>query len=84
PEKKRQYGYYVLPILHGDQLIGRVSPKMDREQNMLMVEAVYAEPHAPKHGKAVRQAIEELAEFLGADEIVYGKKMSSAWKKDLK
>lgn len=84
PEKKRQYGYYVLPILHGDQLIGRVSPKMDREQNKLMIEAVYAEPNAPKNGKAVRQAIEELAEFLKADEIVYGKKMPGMWKRDLK
>lgn len=84
PEKKRQYGYYVLPILHGDQLIGRVSPKMDREQNKLKVEAVYAEPNAPKNGKAVRRAIEELAVFLKADEIVYGKKMPSVWKKDLK
>lgn len=84
PEKKRQYGYYVLPILHGDQLIGRVSPKMDRQQNKLIVEAVYAEPNAPKNGKMVRQAIEELAEFLKADEIVYGKKMPGIWKKSLK
>ncbi|MEK7441219.1 MAG: crosslink repair DNA glycosylase YcaQ family protein [Chloroflexota bacterium] len=84
PEKKRQYGYYVLPILHGDQLIGRISPKMDREQNKLIVEAVYAEPNAPKSGKVVRQAIEELAVFLKADEIVYGKKMPSVWKRDLK
>jgi hypothetical protein len=49
-----------------------------------MVEAVYAEPNAPKNGKAVRQAIEELAEFLKADGIVYGKKMPSGWKRDLK
>lgn len=84
PEKKRQYGYYVLPILHGDQLIGRISPKMDREQNKLIVEAVYAEPNAPKNGKAVRQAIEELAEFLKADEIVYGGKTPAQWKRELK
>jgi len=57
---------------------------MDREQNELIVEAVYAEPNAPKNGKAVRQSIEELAEFLRADEIVYGKKMPTMWKKELR
>lgn len=72
---KRQYGYYVLPILHGDRLIGRISPKMDRKKHRLEVEAVYTEEGVPRTaevGTAVTGAIEELAQFLGAKEIVYG------------
>lgn len=84
PEPKRKWGYYVLPILHGDQLIGRVSPQMDRARNVLTVDAVYAEAGAPKVGKAVRGAIESLATFLGASEIEYNKrKVPSIWKREL-
>lgn len=69
PKVKRQYGYYVLPILHGDRLIGRVNPKMDRKRKRLVVENVYAEtgaPDAPEVGRAVAESIAGLAEFLGA------------------
>ncbi|MBA2556027.1 MAG: winged helix DNA-binding domain-containing protein, partial [Chloroflexi bacterium] len=30
PKERRKFGYFVLPILHGDRLIGRVDPLMDR------------------------------------------------------
>ncbi len=83
PKGKRQYGYFVLPILHGDRLIGRVSPMMLRDEKRLAVEAVYAEPDAPTDratGRAVAEAIEELAGFLGAREITFGRTLPSAWK----
>src|SRR5205807_2484739 len=73
PKAKRQYGYYVLPILHGDRLIGRLDPQMDRKQKCLTINTVYAEPNAPKTSmtktaaKAIRSAIEDLATFLGAE-----------------
>jgi hypothetical protein len=82
PKAKRQYGYYVLPILHGERLIGRISPRMDRKKHRLEVEAVYAEDDAPRTaevGRAVRNAIEELAGFLGAKEIVYGEVLPKGW-----
>lgn len=75
PQEKRQYGYYVLPILHGDKLIGRIDPRMDRKTNTLHVQNVYAEPKAPKNKrliKQIRKAIESLAAFLGAQDIVWG------------
>jgi uncharacterized protein YcaQ len=74
PKAKRQYGYYVLPILHGDRLIGRIDPQMDRKTGQLRVNAVYTEPDAPLDeatGQAVAATINELATFLGAKEVVY-------------
>ncbi|OQY92751.1 MAG: hypothetical protein B6D41_08115, partial [Chloroflexi bacterium UTCFX4] len=47
PQAKRKYGYYVLPILRNDQLIGRIDPKMDRAEGVLNINAVYLEPAAP-------------------------------------
>jgi hypothetical protein len=83
PRHKRTYGYYVLPILHGDRLIGRVDPEMDREQGTLRVHAVYAEPDAPPAaGRAVAGALEDLAAFLGAREIRYNRRRVPAiWKR---
>lgn len=87
PPAKRRYGYYVLPILHGDRLIGRVDPKMDRSQQRLTINAVYAEPGAPmtrKTGRAVAGAIEELAVFLGAQDIAYDRKrVPTAWQREM-
>src|SRR5262249_52618589 len=87
PQKLRQYGYYVLPILHGDQLIGRIDPLMDRKNKRLNVNAVYAEPTAPisaESARAISNSIQELADFLGAKEIVYGEKVPKGWKRILR
>jgi uncharacterized protein YcaQ len=74
PKAKREYGYFVLPILHGDRLIGRIDPALDRRAGVLHVEAVYAEPDAPAEaGEAVASAIRELAAWLGAGRIAYGR-----------
>jgi uncharacterized protein YcaQ len=71
--------------LHGDRLIGRVDPERDREHGRLMVNAVYAEADAPKAaGRAVAGAIEDLAAFLGAREILYNsRRVPAAWKRSL-
>jgi len=82
PAARREYGYYVLPILHGDRLIGRIDPRMDRKKKRLNVMNVYAEPDAPMTagtGRAVSGAIEELATFLGAKEIAYGENVPAGW-----
>ena len=43
PKSSRKYGYYVMPILHGDSIVGRIDPRMDRKTRTLIVNAVYAE-----------------------------------------
>lgn len=83
PADKRQYGYYVLPILHHDQLIGRISPRMDWKRKVLTVEAIYLEPAIKplvKMGRAVMGAIGELAHFLDAKQIDYGV-VPASWQK---
>ena len=58
PKDKREFGFFVLPILHGDRLIGRVDPTMDRKASVFRVNAVFAEEGAPESaGPAVAKAI---------------------------
>jgi uncharacterized protein YcaQ len=84
PPAKRRYGYYVLPILHGDRLIGRVDSRLDKAKNVYVVSNVYAEPKAPRDtgtARAVRAAIDAMGEWLGVDEIQFGS--AQAWKSRL-
>ena len=72
PKTKREYGYYVLPILRGDRLIGRIEPIYDRKAGTLEINAVFAEPDAPKGaGPGIAAAVRRLAKWLGAKEISY-------------
>lgn len=43
PEAKRQYGYYVYPVLRGDRAVGRIDVKAEREQDALVVRAFWPE-----------------------------------------
>jgi hypothetical protein len=72
PEAKRQYGYYVLPILEGEHLVGRLDAKFQRERNTLEVRNVYWEPQCEKTRARQRQldeALARLASMIGAAEI---------------
>jgi len=70
PKHKRQYGSYVMPVLSGDRMTGRVVPRMDRRQGVLVVEGVFPEPGAPSDPELGR-AIESLAGFVGAGSVSY-------------
>ncbi|MBL8059025.1 MAG: YcaQ family DNA glycosylase [Anaerolineales bacterium] len=86
PAAQRRYGYYVLPILHGERLIGRLDPEFDRTTGVLRVKSVHAEPGAPKDaGPAVAGALAELAAFLGAGRVqVNLKRAPAAWQRALR
>lgn len=73
PKAKREYGYYVLPILHGDRIVGRLDPTYDRRERRLVVNAIYPEDGVRFPARAVERAVRSLGRFLGAQEIVLPK-----------
>ncbi|HEX2057151.1 MAG TPA: crosslink repair DNA glycosylase YcaQ family protein [Actinomycetota bacterium] len=83
PKAKRRYGYYVLPILWHDRLIGRMDAALDRKAAVLRVLSLYAEPRAPAAGADVAAATGELASFLGATSIEWPARRPRAWAKAL-
>jgi uncharacterized protein len=85
PKAKREYGYYVLPILRRDRIIGRIEPVFDRKTSVLRVEAVFAEPGAPKSaGPEIAAAVRRLAKWLGSEGIVYSRRVPAAWRASLR
>lgn len=80
PKEKREFGYFVLPILHGERLIGRIDPFFDRRAGVLRANAVYAEPDAPVDaGHDVSAALRDLAAWLGAREIEIAGAVPAPW-----
>jgi uncharacterized protein len=67
PKTKREYGYYVLPILRGDRLIGRIEPVFDRKSRVLCVNGVWWEPGV--RPVSLHRPLRDLARFLGAEEV---------------
>ena len=87
PKKKRKVGHYVLPILHEDQLIGRIDPKMDRKTGVQHINNMYHEKDASmthRTGKQIASAIEDLGMFLGAKKIETPRTVPEGWRKALK
>jgi uncharacterized protein len=85
PKAKREYGYYVLPILQGDRLIGRIEPVLDRKAGVLRVEGVFAEDAArASAGPEIAKAVRRLGRWLGAGEIAYSRRVPKVWRSSLR
>lgn len=64
PAAKRQYGYYVLPILHHGQLVGRVDPKIDRRAKRFIMHALHLEPDTVVTDDLVQGLAGAIKEFM--------------------
>jgi uncharacterized protein len=86
PAEKRRFGTYVLPILWGDTLIGRVDPRLDKATRELVINAVHAEPDAPRDREIADKiglTIARLAKFLGASRVTYTSRVPPGWRSSL-
>jgi uncharacterized protein len=74
PEPKRRYGYYVLPLLLGDELVARLDLKADRSTSTLRVPGAFLELGADMATVAEAAAVEmrALATWLGLEDVAVG------------
>jgi uncharacterized protein YcaQ len=63
PRAKREFGYYVLPVLQGDRLVGRIEPRFDRTARTLEVLGAWGDT------SRADEALASLAAWLGAEKV---------------
>lgn len=84
--KERQYGYYVLPIFHHGQLIGRLDPKIDRQTKTLIIHSIFLEKEQPITKsliEGIAGAMREFMSFHNADSLVIERTFPEELKKGL-
>jgi len=64
PKAKRQYGYYVMPILHHHELVGRIDPKVDRKAKRLIIHALHLEDTTEVTSDLTQGLITAFEEFM--------------------
>jgi uncharacterized protein len=66
PAAKRRWGYFALPVLHDDRLVGKVDAIADRKASVLRVHAIHEDVKFTRTmAKAVQAELEDLASWLG-------------------
>ena len=76
PEPKRTFGYYVLPVLCGESLVGRLDMKADRATSTLRVEGAFLEPsvRAREVVAPVSREVRAMATWLGLEQTTVGRR----------
>ena len=68
PAAKRRWGYFALPILHGDRLVGKVDATADRKADVLRVNAIHADVKFTRAiTKGVQAELDDLAAWLALE-----------------
>jgi uncharacterized protein YcaQ len=68
PAAKRRWGYFALPILHGDRLVGKLDAIADRKASELQVNAIHEDvAFTPAMTTAVKREIADIASWLGLE-----------------
>ncbi len=86
PEPKRLYGYYLMPILHKDRLVGRLDPKLERKTGTLVLKALSLEPGIEPDDLLVADvavALRDFMKFHQARNLVVQKSTSPEFAKKL-
>jgi len=70
PAAKRRWGYFALPVLHEDRLVGKVDATADRKRSVLEVHAIHEDVKVTRAiAKAVQAELEALASWLGLETV---------------
>ena len=73
PAAQRRWGYYALPILYGDRLVGKLDATADRRAGVLRVAAIHRDvPFSKAMAAAVDREIIDLSRWLGLELVVPG------------
>ena len=73
PAEKRRWGYFALPVLHHDRLVGKVDATVDRKASVLRVNAIHEDAKFTRTTtKAVQAELDDLASWLGLDAVEVG------------
>ncbi len=79
PVAKRRWGYYVLPIVHGERLVGRVDARADHKARVLRVPALHLERHARSSDRdAAHAELGELAAWLKLERVEVEREVAAA------
>jgi uncharacterized protein len=70
PAADRRWGYFALPVLHDDRLVGKVDAKADRKASVLRVNAIHEDVRFTRTmAKTVRAELEDMASWLGLGDV---------------
>lgn len=87
PEKKRIFGYYVLPILWGERFVGRLDPKVDRKTSIFHIRNLWLEEgFVPDDAfyHAFSKKVQQFAAFCGCEHVMIDKTTPASLKREFK